>query len=70
MMDFKYHAVWHVLITDSWKREYSSAKHTTQSRPRTGHHAYFCPTTAYLAYVKYRSSGFPNNLHEKVTIWS
>lgn len=63
-MDFKYHAVWHVLIIDSWKREYSSAKHTTQSRARAGHHTYFCPTTADLAYVKCRSSGFSNNLGE------
>lgn len=70
MKDFKYHAVWHVLITGSREREYSSAKHTTQPQTPKKHQTDFCPTTTYLAYVKYHGSGFSNNLHDKVTIWS
>lgn len=42
-MDLKYYAVWHVLITDSQKREHSLAKHTAQSDPEQGTTPIFLP---------------------------
>ena len=57
MIDFKYHTVWHVLITDSQKRGHSLVKHTTQSQTHNTAPHLFSPITAYSVHVECHGSG-------------
>lgn len=68
MMDFKYHTVWHVLITDSQKRTFFSQTHNSASDPQRGTAPIFA-VTAYLAHVECHGSRVLTNLHDKVSLF-
>ena len=67
-MDFKYHTVWHVLITDSQKRGHSLVKHTTQSQTHNRVPHLFFSHNYLLGPCWVPQLKSPNNLHDKVKV--